>query len=165
MWFSPHLSVHSLLWVANVTNVFARWTHLCLSISVPRTLSNNFPYTRCRKKIWVIGHCESQRRPSPCTVHKFAKCWMIFKTLSPRHSTLSETKWLCLQYSIRLEAQSSSERQPNFAALNRGRHLCSAGPPPRWALAHISSFISFNSMKSNLNWFSQFFHCSSHSNE
>ena len=35
---------------------------------------------------------------------------------------------------------SSSGRQPNFAALNRGRHLCSAGRPSRWALAHISSF-------------------------
>jgi len=23
--------------------------------------------------------------------------------------------------------------------LNRGRHLCSAGRPSRWALAHISS--------------------------
>jgi len=33
--------------------------------------------------------------------------------------------------------QSSSERQPNFAALNRGRHLCSAGRPSGWALAHI----------------------------
>jgi len=33
--------------------------------------------------------------------------------------------------------QSSSERHPNFAALNRGRHLCSAGRPSRWALAHI----------------------------
>ena len=32
---------------------------------------------------------------------------------------------------------SSSGRQPNFAALNRGRHLCSAGRPSRWALAHI----------------------------
>jgi len=36
--------------------------------------------------------------------------------------------------------QSSSERQPNFAALNRGRHLCSAGRPSRWVLAHISSY-------------------------
>jgi len=27
------------------------------------------------------------------------------------------------------------------AALNRGRHLYSAGRPSRWALAHISSFI------------------------
>jgi len=35
---------------------------------------------------------------------------------------------------------SSSGRQPNFAALNRERHLCSAGRPSRWALAHISSF-------------------------
>ena len=33
--------------------------------------------------------------------------------------------------------QSSSERQPNFAAFNRGRHLCSAGRPSGWALAHI----------------------------
>ena len=28
-------------------------------------------------------------------------------------------------------------RQPNFAALNRGRHLYSNGRPSRWALAHI----------------------------
>ena len=33
--------------------------------------------------------------------------------------------------------QSGSGRQPNFAALNRGRHLCSAGRPSRWALSHI----------------------------
>ena len=32
---------------------------------------------------------------------------------------------------------SSSRHQPNFSALNRGRHLCSAGRPSRWALAHI----------------------------
>jgi len=34
----------------------------------------------------------------------------------------------------------SSGRQPNFAALNRGRHLYSAGRPSRWALAHILVF-------------------------
>ena len=34
---------------------------------------------------------------------------------------------------------SSIGRQPNFAALNRGCHLYSAGRPSRWALAHISS--------------------------
>jgi len=33
---------------------------------------------------------------------------------------------------------SSSGRQLNFAALNRGYHLHSAGRPSRWALAHIS---------------------------
>jgi len=35
----------------------------------------------------------------------------------------------------------SSGRQPNFAALNRGRHLYSAGRPSGWALAHISSIV------------------------
>jgi len=31
----------------------------------------------------------------------------------------------------------SSGRQPNFAALTRRRHLCSAGRPSRWESAHI----------------------------
>jgi len=35
---------------------------------------------------------------------------------------------------------SSTGRQPNFAALNRGYHLYLAGRTSRWALAHISSF-------------------------
>ena len=37
---------------------------------------------------------------------------------------------------------SSSGRQPNFAASNRGRHLYSTGRPSRWAFAHICSFIN-----------------------
>ena len=40
-------------------------------------------------------------------------------------------------YRQRYCTSSSSGRQPNFAALNRGRHLCSAGRPSGWALAHI----------------------------
>jgi len=42
----------------------------------------------------------------------------------------------------------SSGRQPNFAALNRGRHRYSAGRPSRWALAHISSL--FHHYKPNI---------------
>ena len=38
---------------------------------------------------------------------------------------------------------SSSGRQPNFATLNTGRHLCSAGRPSRWTLAHILVTQSF----------------------
>jgi len=34
----------------------------------------------------------------------------------------------------------STERQPNFAALSRGRYLYSAGRPSRWASAHILVF-------------------------
>ena len=37
---------------------------------------------------------------------------------------------------------SSSGRQPISAALNRGCHLCLAGPPSRWALAHISGLFT-----------------------
>ena len=37
----------------------------------------------------------------------------------------------------------SSWHQPNFAALNRGRHLHLAGRPSGWALAHISSSSIF----------------------
>ena len=36
-----------------------------------------------------------------------------------------------------------SGRQSNFAPLNRGRHLCSAGRPSGWALAHILVFLVF----------------------
>jgi len=35
-------------------------------------------------------------------------------------------------------------RQPNFGALNRGRHLCSAGRLSGWALAHILVQFNFN---------------------
>ena len=42
---------------------------------------------------------------------------------------------------------SSIGRQPNFAALNRGRHLYSAGRPSRWALAHILVFSVFNATR------------------
>jgi len=37
-------------------------------------------------------------------------------------------------------------RQPNFAALNRGRHLCSAGRPSGWALAHILVVIGTSTL-------------------
>jgi len=42
----------------------------------------------------------------------------------------------------------SNGRQPNFAALNRGRHLYSAGRPSRWALAHISSWLLLHNRQS-----------------
>jgi len=40
--------------------------------------------------------------------------------------------------------QSSSGRQPNFAALNTRRHLCSAGRPSRWAFADILALFVTN---------------------
>ena len=52
--------------------------------------------------------------------------------------------------------QSSSERQPNFAAVNRGRHLCCAERPSRWALVHTSSF--FQSTDLAFYWIQHNFH-------
>jgi len=46
--------------------------------------------------------------------------------------------------SIFLSRHSSNGRQANFAALNRGRHLYSAGRPSRWALAHILVECTFS---------------------
>jgi len=40
-----------------------------------------------------------------------------------------------------LTRYSSSGRQRNFAALNRGRHLLTAERPSRWALAHILVYL------------------------
>jgi len=42
---------------------------------------------------------------------------------------------------------SGSGRQPNFVALNRGHHLCSAGWPSCWALAHILAFYQQHCMQ------------------
>ena len=41
---------------------------------------------------------------------------------------------------------SSSGRQLNFAALNRGHHLYSAGRPSGWALAYILVIIYYDFM-------------------
>ena len=59
-------------------------------------------------------------------------CWRVWGT--PKFQRVSRLGSVTSRHS-------SSKRQPNFAALNRGRQLHSAGRPPRWALAHISSCI------------------------
>jgi len=45
---------------------------------------------------------------------------------------------------------SSSGRQPNFAALNRGCHLYLAGRPSRWAFAHILVWEVLELMRSGI---------------
>jgi len=61
---------------------------------------------------------------------------------------------------------SSSGRQPNFAVLNRGRHLYSTGRPSRWALAHILVKINYPENLASNSFFSWKFvnHLSSHVN-
>jgi len=47
---------------------------------------------------------------------------------------------------------SSSGCQPNFATLNRGRHLYLAGRQSRWALAHISNCVLIHHDAVYMNW-------------
>jgi len=54
-------------------------------------------------------------------------CWRVWRT--PANFNVFRVLTALLR--------GTSGRQPNVAALNRGRHLCSAGRPLRWALAHI----------------------------
>ena len=64
-----------------------------------------------------------------------------FRGFLPRNGILSGAKFtlhpsLALSYFGSVTARHySSGRQPNFAALSRGRHL--TGRPSRWALVHI----------------------------
>jgi len=48
------------------------------------------------------------------------------------------------KFQLRYCTACSSGRQPNFVALNRGRHLCLAGWPSCWAWAHIPSCFIFS---------------------
>jgi len=61
-------------------------------------------------------------------------CWRVWGTPAIQRS---------LRRGSVTARQSSSWHQPNFAALNRGRHLYSTGWPSRWALAHISSVFLY----------------------
>jgi len=55
----------------------------------------------------------------------------------------SKFQWVSRLGNVTVRHHSGSARQPNVSALNRGRHLYSAGRPSRWALAHIGLHSSF----------------------
>ena len=63
--------------------------------------------------------------------------------MSPQHAELRPNSGWDHLVSL---GHSSSGRQPNSVALNRGRHLCSPGRPSRWVLAHILVFFSICSL-------------------
>jgi len=87
-----------------------------------------------------------QRKPTKlCTMFgRLLGLYSIhFRGLLPRDGIYPGAKLilrpsLALSYIVSVTARHrSSEREPNFAALSRGRHLYSAGWPSCWALAHI----------------------------
>jgi len=98
-----------------------------------------------------------QRRRSTAANQTFHNVWPLprlvdyirFRRLLLRNGILQVQNSLCVLQVLRFPIgsvtarQSSSGREPNFAALSTGRHLYSAGRPSRWALAHILVRILF----------------------
>jgi len=70
-------------------------------------------------RAYIFGGC--------CSVREFCQVQNSLRVLQVLHSPIGNVT----------ARQSSSGREPNFAALSTGRHLYSAGRPPGWALAHI----------------------------
>ena len=72
------------------------------------------------------------------------RLYIHFRRLLLRNGILPGAKFTLFPPSLALcyigsvtARQSSSGREPKFAALSTGRHLYSAGRPSRWALDHI----------------------------
>ena len=86
----------------------------------------------------------SQQNFARClAVSWVCRLYIHFRRLLARNGILPGAKFtlrpsLALFYIGSVTAlHSSSGRQPNFAALSRGRHLYTAERPSRWALTHI----------------------------
>ena len=97
-------------------------TQLCRAISsqlrhvstIGKNLLNSNVSPTCPPNIVNFGPLEAET------------CWIVWGT--PAHFN---------GFRVLAALLHGTRRQPNFAALNRGRHLYSAGRLSHWALAHI----------------------------
>lgn len=101
------------------------------------------------KMAYWLCYCSDIAERKPAKLYTmFGRLWagilyIHFPGLLPHNGGLFGAKFtlcpsLALCYVGSVTAwYSSSGRQPNFVALRRGHHLCSAGRLSRWALAHI----------------------------
>jgi len=79
------------------------------------------------------------------------RCSHNMVKFSPLAAEIFLSVWGIPKFQLVLRLGSITERHVVvgvclFMALNRGHHLCSAGRPSHWALAHISSYYYFNTM-------------------
>ena len=107
---------------------FGTIAQICRAISseirhvstIRKNLVNSNTSSTCPRNMMNVGLLTAEILASmghPCKFQRLSRLGSV-------------TAWHC-----------SSGHQPNFVALNRGRHLYLAGWPSRWALAHISSCI------------------------
>ena len=120
----------SLVWGTQlISTAFASWLRYCSVIAQrkPTKLCTNFanfgPYLgRLVDYIYIFVGC--------CSVTEFCQVQNSLCILQVLRAPIRSVT----------ARQSSSGREPNFAALSTGRHLYSAGRPSGWALAHILVF-------------------------
>jgi len=85
-----------------------------------KNMLSNYTFSTCRNNMVNFGPLADEIDPVVCgTPANFNG----FRVLAARVTARQSSIW----------------RQPNFAALDKRRHLYSAGWPSRWVLAHISS--------------------------
>ena len=95
--------------------------------------------------IFATKACIDNRKKNLLSSNTSSTCPDNMVNFGPLTAEIGSGVWAPLQISTGFAAASwqryctasSSGRQRNFATLNRGRHLCSAGRPSCWALAHI----------------------------
>jgi len=92
------------------------------STEANQTLHNVWPLPGLVDYIYTFG--------GRCSVTEFCQVQNLLCVLQVLRSPIRSV-------TARHWRQSSSGREPNFAALSTGRHLYSAGRPSGWALAHI----------------------------
>jgi len=121
----------SLLWGTPVNfnnfRVLASLLQRRRSTEANQTLHNVWPLPGLVDCAYIFGGC--------CSVTEF---WQV-------QNSLCVLQVLRCPIGSVTARQSSSGREPNFAALSTRRHLYSAGRPSRWALAHVLVSTGFAS--------------------
>ena len=108
--------IHVLTWACeHIETCYKLTTVICTAMGVHFRYVTSAITTTCN--IHFSGVLVPYRNFARCKIHFASKSCVLLSSVTARHS--------------------SSGRQPNFAALKRGRHLYSAGRPLRWAVAHI----------------------------
>jgi len=95
------------------------------STEANQTFNNVWPLPGLVDYIYIFGGC--------CSVTEFCQAQNSLCVLQVLRSLIGSVT----------APQSSSGCEPNFTALNTGRHLYWAGRPSHWALAHILVYINF----------------------
>ena len=122
------------------TQKLAKNRHLGTNVQLCRAISSQL------RHVWTIGKNLLSNNISSRCPHNMANFGLLAAEIGPVvWGTPANVNGFRVLAALCTARHSSSGRQPNFAALNIGRHLCSAGRPSRWELAHIlvlSFFLS-----------------------